>query len=312
MATSPPQDLSCVTMTDMPDSPASDDLTHLPLVGVAVNAALAALKIISGVFGNSYALIADGIESTTDIVTSLAVWQGLRWSALPPDDQHPYGYGKAEALAGMVAAVALLGAAVMIAYQSVQEIFTPHHLPHWSTLVVLVGVVIVKETLARWVSRAASQVDSTALQGDAWHHRSDALTSLAAFIGISIGLIGGEGYEAADDYAALAACVVIAFSGFRLLWSATRDLLDVAAPRELASEIRRLASSVPGVRAIDKCRMRKSGLHYFIDIHVQVDADATVRAGHDIGGRVRATLRESPHRIADVLVHIEPWEGNDE
>lgn len=294
----------------MPSPAAPDDLTNLPLVGVAVNASLAALKITTGVFGNSYALIADGIESTTDIATSLAVWQGLRIAGKPADEQHPYGYGKAEALAGMVAAVALLAAAVMIAWQSVLEIMTPHHLPHWSTLVVLVLVVGIKETLARWVHRAAVEFDSSALQGDAWHHRSDALTSIAAFIGISIGLVGGEGYEAADDYAALVACVVIAFSGLRLLWGATRELLDAAPPREFATNIRRLAESIPGVKAIDKCRIRKSGLQYFIDIHVQVDGDASVRDGHIIGGKVRAALRESPFRIADALVHIEPWEDS--
>lgn len=296
--------------TAMPSpAPDNDDLSHLPLLGVGVNASLAVLKILAGVFGNSYALIADGIESTTDIATSLAVWQGLRISTRPADDKHPYGYGKAEALAGVVAAGALLAAAVIIAYQSVQEIYTPHHLPHWSTLVVLILVVGVKETLARYIGHAGEAHGSVALQGDAWHHRSDALTSVAAFIGISIGLIGGEGYETADDFAALAACLVIAFSGVRLLWSAARDLMDAAPPDSFASEVRALATAVPGVRGIDKLRIRKSGLSYYIDIHVQVDGKASVRDGHNIGGRVRATLRESKLRIADALVHIEPWEG---
>jgi cation diffusion facilitator family transporter len=289
-----------------PEEPQPPTLTSVPLVGVAVNAALAGLKIVAGVFGNSYALIADGIESTADIVTSLVVWGGLRVAATPANDRHPYGYGKAEALAGIVAALALLAAAGMIAVQSVREILTPHHLPHWSTLVVLVLVVAIKEGLARWVGQIGEGVESTALQADAWHHRSDALTSLAAFIGITIGLIGGPGYEPADDWAALAACLIITYSGLNLLRLAVRDILDVAPPKQFEDQVRQLALSVPGVRAVEKCRIRKSGMSYFVEIHVEVDGQATVREGHDIGGRVRSSLRGSPLRIADAFIHIEP------
>lgn len=287
-------------------SPPSPQLSSVPLVGVAVNAALAVLKILVGVFGNSYALIADGIESTSDIVTSLVVWGGLRMAATPANERHPYGYGKAESLAGVVAALALLAAAVLIAVQSVREILTPHHLPHWSTLAVLVAIVAVKEGMARWVGRIGQQNDSTALQGDAWHHRSDALTSLAALVGISIALIGGPGYEPADDWAALVACLIIAFNGLYLLRLAIREVLDVAPPKSFEEEVRSLALSVDGVRAVEKCRIRKSGLAYFVEIHVQVDGQSTVRAGHVVGGRVRATLRQSNLRIADALIHIEP------
>jgi cation diffusion facilitator family transporter len=289
-----------------PEEPQPPTLTSVPLVGVAVNAALAGLKIVAGVFGNSYALIADGIESTADIVTSLVVWGGLRVAATPANDRHPYGYGKAEALAGIVAALALLAAAGMIAVQSVREILTPHHLPHWSTLVVLVLVVAIKEGLARWVGQIGEGVESTALQADAWHHRSDALTSLAAFVGITIGLIGGPGYEPADDWAALAACLIITYSGLKLLRLAVRDILDVAPPKQFEDQVRQLALSVPGVRAVEKCRIRKSGMSYFVEIHVEVDGQATVREGHDIGGRVRSSLRGSPLRIADAFIHIEP------
>lgn len=290
------------------DSPNSNpqQLSTVPLVGVAVNAALAVLKILTGVFGNSYALIADGIESTTDIVTSLVVWGGLRVAITPADDKHPYGYGKAEALAGIVAALALQGAAVIIAIQSVREILTPHHLPHWSTLIVLILVVTIKECLARWVGKIGSEVESTSLQADAWHHRSDALTSLAAFLGITIGLVGGPGYEPADDWAALIACLIITYSSFRLLWMAVRDLLDASPPKHFEEQVRVLALSVDGVQAIEKCRIRKSGTAYFVEIHVEVDGCATVQQGHDIGGHVRSVLRESPLRIADAFIHIEP------
>lgn len=280
-------------------------------MGLAVNASLAALKITAGVLGNSYALIADGIESTTDIVSSLIVWSGLRVAATPANERHPYGYGKAESLAGLVAAGGLLAAAAMIAVQSVREILTPHHLPHWSTLAVLVAVVAIKEGLARWVGGIGAESESSALQADAWHHRSDALTSIAAFMGISIGLIGGPGYEAADDWAALAACLVITYSGLRLLWSAIRELLDVAPRKEFEQQVRELAGQIDGVIAVEKCRIRKSGLVYFVDIHVEVDGNATVRAGHQIGGRVRSQLRQSHLRIADAHVHVEPHDSDD-
>lgn len=286
--------------------PVVADVARAPLVGIAVNASLAFVKIIAGTFGNSYALIADGIESTADIITSLIVWGGLQVAAQPASEEHPYGFGKAEALSGIIGSIALLAAAATIAVHSVYEILTPHHLPHWSTLAVLAGVIAIKMALARWVGGIGDEYGSTALASDAWHHWSDAFTSIAAFIGISIGLIGGAGYEPADDYAALVACVVIAGSGARLLWIATKDVLDVAPPAEFERQLRAIAVAVPGVSRIEKCRVRKSGLNYFVDLHVQVNGDAPVREGHAIGGRVRAALRASPHRIADVLVHIEP------
>lgn len=283
-----------------------ENLTRAPLVGVFVNAILAAIKIAAGVIGNSYALIADGIESTSDIVTSLVVWGGLRLADRPANERHPYGYGKAEALAGAIASLALLSAAIIIAVQSVREIMTPHQLPHWSTLLILTLVVVTKETLARWVGEIGDEVESTSLQADAWHHRSDALTSAAAFVGISIGVIGGKGYEAADDWAALIACGVIAYSGLRLLQMSVREVLDAAAPKKIEDGIREIAGQIPGVVAVEKCRVRKSGTRYFVELHVQVDGQATVAEGHAIGGRVRAALRESALRIADVFIHIEP------
>ncbi len=281
-------------------------LTSVPLVGMAVNAALASIKILAGFFGNSYALIADGIESTADIVTSLVVWGGLRVSIAPADDRHPYGYGKAEALAGIVASVALLAAAGMIAVQSIREIRTPHHLPHWSTLIVLVLVVATKMLLARWMGTIGEEAESTSVQADAWHHWADALTSIAAFVGIAVGLVGGPGYEPADDWAALAACAVIVWSGLSLLRMAVRELLDAAPAKAFEEKVRALALGVDGVEALDKCRIRKSGTRYFVELHVEVDGGATVREGHDIGGRVRSALRASPLRIADAFIHVEP------
>lgn len=275
-------------------------------VGIVTNLGLAVIKVVVGIVGNSYALIADGIESTADIISSFIVWSGLRIASRPPDEDHPYGHGKAESLAGMIVAAALLGAAALIAWQSIGEIRNPHGAPAWYTLVTLVMVIVVKESLFRFVNKTGESLDSTALKSDAWHHRSDALTSGAAFIGISVALIGGEGYEGADDWAALFACAIIAFNGLRLFRPALSEVMDSAVEAETQAKIRAVAGGVAGVAAIEKCRVRKSGLGLCMDIHVEVDERMTVREGHDVAHRVKDALTASALRIADVVVHIEP------
>jgi cation diffusion facilitator family transporter len=274
-------------------------------IGMAVNIVLAIVKIVTGIVGNFYALIADGIESTADIVSSLVVWTGLKISSQPPDDDHPFGHGKAESLAGMAVVLALLAAAVFIGVQSVREIHTPHHAPAWFTLLVLALVIGTKETLFRFVFKVGDELTSTAVKGDAWHHRSDAITSAAAFIGISIALIGGKGYESADDWAALLACAVI-LNGYHIFRAALGEIMDAAVPSPIQKEIRALSSSVPGVVRVEKCRSRKSGLGLFVEIHVEVDGDLTVRRGHEIAHEVTSHLKSSVLSVQDVMVHVEP------
>lgn len=279
-------------------------------IGVVTNLALAIIKMVAGVVGNSYALIADGIESTSDIFSSLVVMGGVHLSSRPADEEHPYGHGKAEPLAGVVVASLLLFAAAWIGWSSIHEIRNPHHAPAAFTLVVLALVVATKEYLSRRVSRVGERVGSTAVKGDAWHHRSDALTSAAAFIGISVALVGGPGYEPADDWAALAACLVIAFNGVRFLRESINDLMDASVSPEIVEEIRQLAQKVEGVQAIEKCRVRKSGLELAMDIHVVVDGDMSVRTGHAVAHAVKDRLLASGHRIVDVTVHIEPHDAS--
>jgi cation diffusion facilitator family transporter len=275
-------------------------------VGMAVNIVLAIVKIVTGVLGNSYALIADGIESSTDIISSLVVWTGLKISTIPPDDDHPYGHGKAESISAIIVSLALFAAAAFIAVESIRELHAPRHTPAWFTLVVLALVVAIKETLFRFVSRVGHQLNSTAVQSDAWHHRADASTSAAAFIGISIALIGGKGYERADDWAALFACAVILFNGYRILRVAVNDIMDTAAPDPLQKEILAISASVPGVVRIEKCRTRKSGLGLLVELHVEVDGDLTVRRGHEIAHEVSDRLKSSSLPVQFVMVHIEP------
>ena len=271
-----------------------------------VNLALALGKIVTGIAGSSYALVADGIESTADSATAIIVWIGIRISARPPDTTHPYGHGKAESIAALVVSLFVLGAATLIAFQSIRGIATPQTSPAPYTLLVLVAVIVIKEIMYRKIRRIGDSIHSGALKSDAWHHRSDAITSLAAFIGITIALIGGEGYEIADEWAALAACVVIAFNGTRLVLDALNDVMDAAAPRETQEAVRRIARETHEVVDVEKCRVRKSGLGVLLDIHVVVDGDITVRTGHEIAHLVQKRLHDAMPEIRDVVVHIEP------
>ena len=284
---------------------------RIALFGMVINAALAAAKIVAGVLGNAYVLIADGIESTLDIAGSVVIWGGLKVAARPPDESHPYGHGKAEPIAAAIVAAGVIAAAIGLAVQSAREIVTPHHAPAPFTLVVLIVVVIVKELLYRSVIRLGRNVESTAVQTDAWHHRSDALTSLAAFIGIAIALLGGPGWESADDWAALFACGLIAYNGFRLLWPALHEIMDTAPRGELSDGVRKAAADVAGVVEVEKCLMRKMGLHFYVDLHVGVDGSISVRDGHDIAHKVKHAIQAMDPRIADVLVHVEPASSGD-
>ena len=276
------------------------------LIGIITSVVLATVKAIAGVLGNSYALIADAIESTSDVFTSLIVLAGIKIARKPADENHPYGHGKAEPLAGIIVASALFIAAVIIIIQSTHEIITPHHAPEPFTLIVLVIVVLVKESLFRFVIKVGNSVDSVAVKNDAWHHRSDAITSGAAFIGISIALIGGKGYEQADDYAALFASLIIIFNAFRLFKPAFYEMMDTAPSSDVVNNVTSTASKVEGVIAIEKCFARKMGFEYYVDMHVIVDGKISVQKGHEISHIVKAKLISSFPRITDVMIHIEP------
>jgi len=284
----------------------AQDSAELVLRGIGLNAVLAILKFAGGFFGHTYALIADGAESLLDILSSILVWAGFRVASRPPDADHPYGHGKAEPLAALSVAMFIFGAAAWIGWHAVHEIITPHRGPHWATLPLLAGIVGAKIWFSRRMRMAGEETGSTALGVEALHHYSDAITSGAAFIGISIAVWGGPAYAAADDWAALIACAVIASNGVAMTNRALRDVMDTAAPEVLENDVRSLALGVAGVRAIDKCRVRKSGLSHLVDIHVRVDGDLTVRQGHDIAHAVKDALLASTLRISDVSVHIEP------
>ena len=267
---------------------------------------LAAVKFLAGIFGNSYALIADGIESTVDIFSSLLVLLGLRYAARPADENHPYGHGKAEPLITFLVVVFLVISAFLIGWQSIVNIRTPHELPQSWTLWVLAGIILWKEITFQVVMKRSKKLKSSSLKAEAWHHRSDAITSIAAFVGITIALFGGQGFEVADDYAALLACGFILYNCYGIFRPALGEVMDENNHDELIGEIRTIALNVSGVEGTEKCFIRKAGMKYHVDLHAKVLGNLSVTEGHDIAHQLKDTLRKEIPQLGHVLIHIEP------
>lgn len=276
------------------------------LMGIAISIVLVFIKGIAGYLGHSYALIADATETGADIFSSAFLWVGLRIALKSPDEEHPYGHGKAEPLAAVVISLFLVTASIWIAYHSIQFITTPHVLPEQFTLYILIIVIIIKEAMFRHVLNVGKKINSQAVKADAYHHRSDVITSVAAFIGISIALIGGRGYEGADDWAALVASGLILYNAIDLLRPALGEIMDAAPSNEIVMKVRQLADSVPNVVAIEKCYVRKMGFDYYVDLHIEVDGEMSVTEGHRISHMVKDKILKSNLRVTNVLVHVEP------
>lgn len=271
------------------------------------NFLLAMVKGLAGIFGHSYALIADAIESTTDVFSSFLVLLGIRYARRPPDENHPYGHGRIEPLITFMVVVFLVVSASVIAYKSVVNIGTPHESPRSWTLWVLAAIIIWKEISYRIVLRKSKETNSTALKADAWHHRSDAITSIAAFVGISIAVFFGNGYETADDWAALFASGFILYNSYLIFRPALGEMMDEHLYDDLQAEIRKVSSEVPGVIDTEKCHIRKAGMTYLVDLHAVVDGGITVTEGHHIAHQLKDTLRREIPSLGHILIHIEPF-----
>ncbi|MDX1774635.1 cation diffusion facilitator family transporter [Oceanihabitans sediminis] len=270
------------------------------------NAILALIKGLTGVFGNSYALIADAIESTTDIFASFLVLLGLKYANRPADENHPYGHGKIEPLITFAIVAFLVISATIIAYESIQNIQTPHETPKSWTLLVLALIIIWKEISFQIVIKKSKQTHSSSLKADAWHHRSDAITSIMAFIGISIAIFFGEGYETADDWAALFASAFILYNSYLIIRPALGEVMDEQLYDDLILEIRKKSVQVTGVLGTEKCFVRKSGMKFHVDLHAIVAGQISVKEGHDIAHKLKDYLRNEIPNLGHVLIHIEP------
>jgi cation diffusion facilitator family transporter len=281
--------------------------------GVVINLVLAVAKIAAGIVGNTYALVADGVESFADVAASLIVWGGIAVGARPADDDHPYGHGKAEALAAAIVSLMLVAAGVGIAIQALREIRTPHEFPAPWTLAVLLAIVAIKTVLARRVADVGRESNSFAVEADARHHLSDAITSAAAFVGISAALLGhrlggGPQWSAADDWGALVAAAVIGWNGVTMFMTGIHDLMDRSPGEQVIGPLREIAAAVPGVLAVEKLTARRVGNGYRVNIHVQADPRLTLAEGHSLGGRVKHALMSCGRRVHAVHVHMEPYE----
>ena len=277
--------------------------TYFSIIG---NTCLAIIKGLAGFFGNSYALIADAIESTTDIFASFLVLSGIKYSNRPADKNHPYGHGRAEPLITFLVVGFLITSATVIAYESIINIRTPHQLPKTWTLIILGAIIIWKEYSFRLVMKRSVQTNSSSLRADAWHHRSDAITSVAAFIGISIALILGNGYEAADDWAALFASGFILYNSYLIFRPALGEIMDEHLYDDLIAQIRVVSLQVDGIIDTEKCFIRKAGMQYHVDLHATVESNITVKEGHDLAHKLKDTLREKIPELGHVLIHVEP------
>ncbi|MCF0058531.1 cation diffusion facilitator family transporter [Dyadobacter sp. CY356] len=279
--------------------------TYFSIIG---NTCLAVIKGLAGYFGNSYALIADAIESTSDIFSSLLVLFGIKYSNRPADKNHPYGHGRAEPLVTFLVVGFLITSAVVIAYESIENIRTPHALPKPFTLFVLAGIIIWKEISFRLVIKKSIETNSSSLKADAWHHRSDAITSVAAFIGITTALILGKGYESADDWAALFASGFILYNSYLIFRPALGEIMDENIYDDLIEDIRRISLTVEGILGTEKCLIRKSGMKYLVDLHATVDASISVKQGHILAHKLKDRLQMEIPEIEFILIHIEPFE----
>lgn len=277
--------------------------TYFSIIG---NTCLAIIKGLAGFFGNSYALLADAIESTTDIFASFLVLFGIKYSNRPADKNHPYGHGRAEPLITFLVVGFLITSATIIAYESVINIGTPHQLPKPWTLIVLGAIIIWKEYSFRLVMKRSIQTNSSSLKADAWHHRSDAITSVAAFLGISIALILGNGYESADDWAALFASGFILYNSYQIFRPALGEIMDEHLYDDLIDQIRMISHQVDGIIDTEKCFIRKAGMQYHVDLHAIVDSNITVKEGHDLAHKLKDILREKIPELGHVLIHVEP------
>ena len=270
------------------------------------NCFLALIKGFAGFFGNSYALIADAIESTTDIFSSILVLFGLKYANKPADKNHPYGHGKIEPLITFLLVGFLVISATFIAHESIQNIRNPHALPEKWTLIVLALIIAWKELSFRIVIQKSKETNSSSLKADAWHHRSDAITSIAAFIGISMALMLGKGYESADDWAALLASGFIFYNSYLIFRPALGEIMDEHFYDDLVEDIRRISLTVDGIIATEKCFIRKVGMIYHVDLHAKVNGSISVTDGHNLAHQLKDTLRAEIPQLGHVLIHIEP------
>lgn len=272
-----------------------------------VNLLLGVVKLIGGIIGNSFALIADAVNSIGDVVTTVVVLFALRVAQRPADAEHPYGHTRAEGIAASNIALLVIVSAIIVGWEAMQRITVEHEIPPVWTLWIAGFNVLIKEGLYQYKVRVGKRTGSAAIIANAWDHRSDAFCSLAVLIGLAAIRVGGPQFIWADEAASLVVVAAIVWSGTQLFRSSASELMDVQADSEFVNDIRAAAMSVEGVRDVETLWVRKSGLEFFADIHIEVDQNLTVAEGHRIGHLVKDRLLAEFANLRDVLIHLEPF-----
>ncbi len=275
-------------------------------LGMAVSAVLAIVKIAAGIAGHSTAVVADGLESTGDVFASGFVFLGLTLAAIPADENHPYGHGRVETLTGLLIGLFLTAGGALISYISLQSLGRPHAPVAPFVVYPLLASLVAKAALAVYKFRNGRQLKSDALRADAWNDAMDSVSAAAALIAVGLALADPLHFMEADRYGGFIVGLIVVTTGARVAYDTAMQLMDTMPGDDLMNEVRAVARSEPGVRGIEKCFARKTGLRYHVDLHLEVDPEMTVRRSHEIAHLVRERILARLDWVADVLVHVEP------
>lgn len=276
--------------------------------GIVLNGVLGTAKLLAGLLGHSYAMVADACESFSDVMSSCVTLYGLRIAAEPADQTHPAGHGRAETLASAVTALVLTVVGTLIFWHAWDSLYEPRQAPNPLTLLVLVPVILLKEWMFRWMRERGKQIGSLALLAEAWHQRSDAVTSVAALSGIAMTWIGGPAWVHADSWAAMFASLWLIGTGLWLLGPTLHELMEGSVDPALVEFIRETSQSCEGIQGIDKVWVRKLGMRLMVDLHIEVEPDISVQEGHRLAHEVKAKLQRELPQVRDVMVHVEPFD----
>jgi cation diffusion facilitator family transporter len=279
------------------------------LWSIVISGLLAAVNLSGGWLAGSTSVVAIGVELAGDVIASAVVLMGMLAGAKPADANHPYGHGRLETLTGLAVGTILAAGGVGISYRSLQRIDEVHGPPETFAVWLLAGTIAVRSVMALVKFRVGRRIQSASLAADAWNDSVDILSAGSALVALGLTIYRPEQFLAADHYGGFAVGLVVAFTGLRVMRDTSLELMDVSPDPRLLGRIREVAAGVPGVLGIEKCFARKSGVQYYVDLHVEVDPNLTVRDSHEVAGQVRSRLRQELAWIADVLVHIEPSPG---
>jgi cation diffusion facilitator family transporter len=271
-----------------------------------VSAALAAAKIAVGLRANSTAVVSDGLESVSDVLTSGLVLFGLVIAAKPPDAKHPYGHGRLETLSALVVGMILVVTGSLISFRSLQRAWEPQHTPASYAIWPMLASIAVKSAMSFTKWRLGRRIGSAALAADAWHDTVDVLSGTTALIAVAITLSDPLRLAFADHLGGTAIGLIVIFVGLRVVYDTTLQLMDTMPDPQSMQRIREVGLTVPGALGIEKCYARKTGLQWHVDLHLDVDPAMSVYESHHIASEVRARIREKLGWVADVLVHVEP------